>query len=116
MGRAVNPPQPRRACLLALAQDIGLRAVFLACLHKLMARLGAEMRHIDDGGRIIGQKRDLRARIERAHPLAQAQDGQGAQQPAGIDDLAHAAEIGAMFQPVHKVVTECADDAGRVMG
>lgn len=101
---------------LSLGHNVSLRTVFLAGLDERVPRLGAEVRYVDDGSRIVGQERYPGARLERTHALAQAQDGQGAQEATGIDDLAHGDEIGTMFQTVHKVVTECADDAGRAMG
>ena len=90
-------------------------AVFFFCAQKAMARLGAEVRHINHGGRIIGYERDRLARRKRAHPLAQAQDGQGAEKAYGINCFAHMPEVLRMFQPVHRLVTESANDAASVM-
>ena len=50
-----------------------------------MPAFGAEVRHIDDGRRIVRQEPDRLARRQGGEPLAQLQDGQGAEQPEGIE-------------------------------
>jgi len=50
-----------------------------------MPCLGAEMRHVDHGGGIVCQHLDALARSKRPDPLAQFQDGQGTEQPGGVD-------------------------------
>ena len=52
---------------------------------KGMALLGAEMRHVHGGGGIIGQEAGDLAGGKRLHPLAQTQNGQGAQKAQGVD-------------------------------
>lgn len=69
------------------------RAVLFADFKQAMPRLGAEMGHVNHGGRVIGYERDGLARSECAHPLAQAQDGQGAEKADGINRIAHGPEV-----------------------
>ena len=77
-----------------------------------MPAFSAKMWHVDRGGRVIGPQDNLLTRGEFAHPFAQAQHGQGAQEAAGIYQIiAHTSGLGTMLQPVYKVVTICADDA-----
>ena len=79
-----------------------------------MSCLDAEMRHIDNRRRVIGPKLDLVTGGERLKPLAQLQDGQGAQKAPGIEDywFGHGdRHLGAMFQRVHRLVTEQGGDA-----
>ena len=70
----------------------------------------AEMRNIDDGGGIISQKPDTCANRQGLHPLAQAQHGQGTEQPQSVDFkyvFTHVFALDQMFQIVHKLVTTC---------
>ena len=60
-------------------------AVGLGLRRQFMAVFIAEMRDIDDGGRIICQEANARANGQRLHPFAQAQDGQGAQEADCVD-------------------------------
>ena len=57
----------------AFADQIDLRAVRILTVQHLMPRLGAEMRHIDDGGRVIGGHAQDLARGQRAKALARLQ-------------------------------------------
>lgn len=103
---AVPCGRPFSFVSLFLLNSIGLRAVKLGSVNERMAGLGAKMWHVDHRGGVIGPKRDLLTRSKFAHPLAQAQHGQGAQKPAGIYDIsAHKPHLGTMFQPVHNLVT-----------
>lgn len=49
-----------------------------------MARLGAEMRQVDQGHRISGADAQHCARRQRKQPFAGPQDGQGAEKPFAI--------------------------------
>lgn len=49
-----------------------------------MAGFGAEMRHVDHGGGIVGQNLKNSAGVQPGQPLARLQHGQGAKQPASI--------------------------------
>lgn len=69
--------------------------------HKCMARLVAEMRHVDDGRRIIRQHMQFAARRQAHQALARLQDGEGAQQPRGIEFLCHARDLGLCAAAVH---------------
>jgi cytochrome c-type biogenesis protein len=73
-----------------------------------MPRLGAEMRHIDDGGRVIGGHAQDLARGQRAKALARLQYRQRAQQAAGIKFgvICHGGNLGGMFHFVHQDVTQ----------
>ena len=97
------------------ANDIGLNAVRLIGLDKVMPGLGTEMRHINDCRRIIGLHCNQIANAKRFQPLAQFQNGQGAQKPGGIQCLfwCHTCQIAALLQPVHNVVTQCRVTRGR---
>jgi len=80
-------------------------------LHHLMPRLGAEERHVDHRHRIIRQHRQFRPHGHALQPLAQPQNGQGADQPARIYiDLVHdeplpASRHGHNTTPDHADVT-----------
>lgn len=50
-----------------------------------MPCLGAEMRNIDDGGRVVSQKTDDLTLFKALHAFAGAKDGQGAQEPEGVN-------------------------------
>ncbi len=65
-----------------------------------MTGFGAEMRHINHRCRIIGPKLYTRSSGHRFQPLAQLQNGQGAQQPPGIEILvtSYPVQISGMLQ------------------
>ena len=84
-----------------------------------MPRLGAEMRHVNDRGRVIRQHGQTFASRQRLKPFAGLQNGQGAQQAGGVEligYLCHKLQIGGMFQSVHKDVTTPWGDAVTRMG
>jgi hypothetical protein len=59
--------------------------VCLEGVEEVMARLGAEMRHVDLRHGVAGQKPRGPARGEACEAFLQAQDGQGAFQPDRVD-------------------------------
>lgn len=93
---------------LGFANDIGLHAVRLIGLYKVMPGFDAKMWHINDCRRIIRLHFDQISNLKRFQPLAQLQNGQGAQKPGGIQGIfwCHTCQIAALLQPVHKVVTQ----------
>lgn len=108
--------------LTGFADEVELREPIFALGQKLMSGFGAEMRHIHDGGRIIGQHAQDLSRGHGFQTLARFQDGQGAQEPRGVEGVigfCHDAEIAqipgdrngllsagrALFQRSHKDVT-----------
>lgn len=101
---------------LAFCDQIVLGIVLFAHRNKRMTSFRTKVRHVNNASGIIGDQRDLFTARQLLHPLAQAQDGQGAQKAAGINILAHEGHVGTMFQPVHNLVTDCADDAALAMG
>jgi len=71
-----------------------------------VALFGAEMRHVDGGGGIVGQQaRDL-ARLQPRQALAQPKDGQGAEKAGGVDGeiRGHAGHLGGRGVDVHVIV------------
>lgn len=64
--------------------------------HKLVTGFRAEMRNIDDGGRVIGQQAQNRPRRHGFQPFSGFQNWQGAQQAQriqGFDFLCHGPQI-----------------------
>lgn len=105
--------------MLRLADNVGLFASAQITGHKFVSGFGTEMRHVHDGGGIIGQHRKSVAWRQRLQPLARLEHWQGAQKPRRvekIDIVTHTSQIEAMFHPVHKVVTACRGDAALQMG
>lgn len=72
-----------------------------------MTGFGAEMGHVDNGGRIVGQHGQGLPGRNCLQPLACLQDRQGAQKARGIQMMCitHMHQISGMFQPVHRHVT-----------
>ena len=74
-----------------------------------MTSLKTEMRHVNYGGRIVGQHLQGIAGIQALKSFAGLQNGQGAEQPGGIKFggvfVIHVAQIGVIFHSVHNVVT-----------
>lgn len=68
-------PDMGRRFALRLADQIDLDAVLIALRHKGMARLCAEMRHVDHGGGIIGSHAQDRARGQRLQTFARLEHG-----------------------------------------
>ncbi len=71
-------------------------ALSLPHAEELVARLGAKVRHINYGCRIIGKNLQHGAGGNRFQPFARLQDGQGAQQANGIEgigNISHASQI-----------------------
>lgn len=58
-----------------------------------MPGLIAEMRHINDGSRIIGQDLQNRTGGQGLQPLARFQDGQGAQEANGIQGIGNITHV-----------------------
>lgn len=84
-----------------------------------MPRFSAEMRHVNDGSRVIGQNGQAVACSQSLKPLAGLQNGQGAQQARRVEFVGcirHRLQIGGMFQSVHKDVTGPWGDAVTRMG
>lgn len=81
-------PALRRGCLVfgsgLFSDQIALHAVALGAFNKDMPGFCTKMRHVDYGGRVIGQKSDMIPRLHTRQAFAQLQDGQGAEQPNGI--------------------------------
>ncbi len=70
--------------LFRLAHHVNLVAVLFSHGDNLMTRFCTEMRHVDHRRRVICQHLNTSACCQRGHPLAQFQNGQGAQQPTRI--------------------------------
>ncbi len=87
--------------------------------HQLVAGLDAKVRHVNDRGRIVCRHCQAVTGLQCLQAFTCFKDGQGAQQSRGIKFMyffGHAAQIGAMFQCVHKVVTIRRGDAVTRMG
>lgn len=79
-----------------------------------MTGFGAKMRHVHNRCRIIRQHSQAIACDQLLQPLAGFEHGQGAKQPYGVQGvcvIGHIRQIGALFHPVHKVVTNHTGDA-----
>ena len=86
-----------------------------ALLQQRVTGLAAEMRHVDDGSRIVGKNFQNGTIGKRPQPLARLEHGKRAQQPQRIERFVrsdHGGGIPGMFRPVHKDVTARAGDAG----
>ena len=72
-----------------------------------MTGFGAEMRHINNRGWVIGYHAQHLTRGKGLKPPAGLQHGQGAQQPGGIKFgvMAHPLRLGPMFHLVNNSVT-----------
>lgn len=91
----------------AFPYQVNLTMTCVSDTQQLVPGLGAEMRDIDNGRRIIGHHAQHLARRKRLQPLAGFQHRQGAQQPVGIKFgiMVHVTGLGRMFQLVHQDVT-----------
>jgi hypothetical protein len=71
-----------------------------------VALFGAEMRHVDGGGGIIGQQAGDLARLQQLQALAQPEDGQRAEKADGVDGeiCGHAGHLGRRCGVVHENV------------
>jgi len=64
-----------------------LRGPVVGLADQYVAGFGAEMRHIDHGCGVVGQQLEHLARGDALQPLAGLQNGQGAQEPGGVQCL-----------------------------
>ena len=73
---------------------------------KGVALFRAEMRHVDGGGGIIGQKAGNLARLQLAQAFAQPKDGQGAEKARGVDGeiRGHVGHLGGHCVVVHVIM------------
>lgn len=101
----------------ALADHVYLNAVGFFRRQKLMALLCAEMWHVDDGGRIVGEKAHHSSGRQGAHPLGRLKDGEWAKKPRSIEFFIniHARAVRRVLQFVHRDVSTPARDAGRLI-
>ncbi len=88
-GVAITDDARRKVEASGRAADVvaGRALGIFADVEQIMALFGAEMRNIDMGGGVGGQKRDLSTRRGGGQRLAQAQNRQRAEQITGVDDL-----------------------------
>lgn len=73
-----------------------------------MATFMTEMRDINHCGRIIGQQAQLRAGGHGFEPFAGLENGQGAQQPQGVQRIgfiSHNLQIFRLITAVHTLTT-----------
>ena len=86
-----------------------------------MALFIAEMRHIDDGSRVVGNQHDLRAGCQWHHAFAQFQNGQGAKQPQSVDfrNIRHISpispDVSASPQACDRMCAHMSRDAAELM-
>lgn len=81
-----------------------------------MPGLVAEMRHVDNRGRVVCYQANFGAALKRRHTLAQAENWKGAQKAKCVDFVIHIFAILGMFQPVHRDVTARPRDAAWYVG
>ena len=80
---------PKHGVALRVAADKGVPG--------LVAKMG----HVDDGCRIIRQHPQFAARRKPHQALARLENGQGAQQPGGIQIFTHTRDLGLSGAAVH---------------
>ena len=93
--RRLHPLAPSRAA--ARIRYAWHRSPRSSCPTSACPALGAEMRHVDQRRRIVGQHPQHRARRQRRQALARLQHRQRAEQPAGVElgVPGHGAELAA---------------------
>ena len=90
--------------MLTFAYDVDLVRACIGHIDQSMPCLGAEMRHVDDRGRIVGRNMQCIAHSQASEPLARLENRERAQQPECVEFMFHGISLAQIFAQVNTAV------------
>ena len=90
--------------MLPFAYDVDLVRACIGHIDQSMPCFGAEMRHVDNRGRIVGQDVQYVVRRQGSEPFARLENRERAKQPECVEFMFHGISLAQILAQVNTAV------------